>query len=58
MEVGDISDRVFGKANSKQDMGAIGLLTNNVVDRTDMYRHAVASALMPFLHPDLYTHTP
>jgi inosine/xanthosine triphosphatase len=57
MEVGDISDQVFGKANSKQDMGAIGLLTNNVVDRTDMYRHAVASALMPFLHPDLYNHT-
>lgn len=53
-EVGDISDQVFGKTNSKQDMGAIGLLTNNLVDRTEMYRHAVASALMPFLHPRLY----
>lgn len=54
-EVGDISDHVFGTTNSKQDMGAIGLLTNSAVDRREMYRHAVISALMPFLHPELYT---
>ncbi len=54
MEVGDISDRVFGQSNSKQAMGAIGLLTNGVIDRTELYRHAVVAALIPFAQPKLY----
>ena len=54
MEVGDISDHVFGKTNSKQDMGAIGLLTAGVINRAEMYRHAVIVALMPFIRPELY----
>lgn len=54
MEVGDISDIVFGKKNSKQDMGAIGLLTSGAIDRAEMYRHAVIVAMMPFLNPNLY----
>lgn len=54
MEVGDISDIVFGEKNSKQDMGAIGLLTRGAIDRAEMYRHAVIVAMMPFLRPDLY----
>jgi len=53
-EVGDASDIVFGEANSKQKMGAIGLLTKGIIDRTEMYRHAVVSALIPFIHEKLY----
>jgi inosine/xanthosine triphosphatase len=53
-EIGDISDIVFGQENSKQDMGAIGLLTRGVIDRTELYRHAVVSALIPFIQTDLY----
>jgi inosine/xanthosine triphosphatase len=53
-EVGEASDAVFGTSNSKQDMGAIGLLTRGVIDRAELYRHAVVSALIPFVHPELY----
>jgi|SRR3989344_3784069 len=53
-EVGDASDIVFGQNNSKQNMGAIGLLTKGIIDRTELYRHAVVSALIPFVQEHLY----
>ncbi|HEY4483423.1 MAG TPA: inosine/xanthosine triphosphatase [Candidatus Paceibacterota bacterium] len=53
-EVGEACDIVFKEQNSKQRMGAIGLLTGGVIDRTELYRHAVVSALIPFIHPKLY----
>ncbi|MEK7090518.1 MAG: inosine/xanthosine triphosphatase [Patescibacteria group bacterium] len=53
-EVGDASDIVFRQNNSKQNMGAIGLLTKGVIDRTELYRHAVVSALIPFVQEHLY----
>ncbi len=30
------------------------LLTKGVIDRTELYRHAVVHALVPFLQVDLY----
>lgn len=54
MELGDADDRVFGCTNSKQDAGAVGLLTGSVIDREVLYRHAVALALIPFRNSDLY----
>lgn len=53
-EIGDVCDIVFGEKNSKQNMGATGLLTNNAIDREEYYRHAVVLALVPFRHPELY----
>jgi len=53
MELGEADDRVFGRSNSKQADGSVGLLTRGVIDRTAYYAHAVVLALMPFLHPDL-----
>jgi len=47
-ELGDADDVVFGHANSKQKMGAIGLLTDNLIDRTASYRAGVILALIPF----------
>jgi inosine/xanthosine triphosphatase len=55
LELGDADDRVFGRTNSKQDAGAVGLLTDGAVDRESLYRHAVSLALIPFVNPDLYT---
>lgn len=46
-ELGDANDLVFGRQNSKQQEGAIGLLTGNVMDRTELYEHAVVLALAP-----------
>lgn len=51
LELGEANDRVFGTTNSKQDAGAVGLLTRGVVQRVDLYRPAVVLALVPFLRP-------
>ena len=53
-ELGDADDLVFQKSNSKQKNGAIGILTENIVDRTALYEQAVILALVPFKNPDLY----
>lgn len=54
MELGDADDVIFRKMNSKQDNGAIGLLTNDVVTRKTLYIPAVQMAYVPFLNPELY----
>ncbi len=54
-ELGAADDRVFGQSNSKQKMGAIGLLSQGVLDRTALYEHAVLLALLPFKHPAFHT---
>ena len=53
-ELGEADDIVFGRSNSKQENGAVGLLTDNVMDRAGFYAHAVTLALIPFKNPDLY----
>ncbi len=47
-ELGEANDIVFGKSNSKQKNGAIGLLTGNVITRTTLYEPAIIAALIPF----------
>lgn len=54
VELGEADDRVFSRNNSKQGNGAIGLLTNNAVDRKSLYVPAVIFALIPFTNPELY----
>jgi inosine/xanthosine triphosphatase len=54
IELGDADDLVFNRTNSKQENGAIGILTGNVLDRTQLYEHAVILALVPFKNPELY----
>jgi inosine/xanthosine triphosphatase len=54
-ELGHADDIVFGKTNSKQQNGAVGLLTNDVITRKMLYLPAVQMAFIPFLNPALYT---
>ena len=54
MELGDADDQVFGQKNSKQKSGAVGLLTGDVVTRTNLYEQAVILALVPFRNLELY----
>ena len=56
MELGDVDDMLFGRTNSKQQNGAIGILTDNAVDRTQLYVPAVIFALIPFKQKELYPH--
>jgi inosine/xanthosine triphosphatase len=58
MELGKADDLYFGRNNSKQANGAIGLLTGDVLDRAAYYEHAVIMAFIPFKNPDLYLHAP
>jgi inosine/xanthosine triphosphatase len=53
IELGDADDRVFGRRNSKQENGAVGLLTGDVMDRRSYYESAVILALIPFKNRDL-----
>jgi inosine/xanthosine triphosphatase len=50
VELGKANDRVFGVQNSKHNLGAVGLLTNALIDRKKLYADAVVMALIPFLH--------
>ena len=45
---------MFGRTNSKQQNGAVGLLTGDVIDRIALYEPAVVLALVPFRNPRLY----
>jgi inosine/xanthosine triphosphatase len=53
-ELGEADDIVFQRTNSKQENGAIGILTDNVIDRTKYYTEAVVIALIPFKNKELY----
>ena len=53
IELGHADDQVFGRANSKQQNGSVGLLTGDVIDRTAYYEQAVILALIPFKNPRL-----
>lgn len=54
MELGEADDIVFSRSNSKQAGGAIGLLTDDVIDREAYYTEAIIFALVPFKHPEFY----
>jgi inosine/xanthosine triphosphatase len=57
-ELGEADDIVFNRRDSKKANGAIGILTNDVIDRTELYATAVILALAPFIHPNLYQSLP
>ncbi|MDA1334704.1 MAG: inosine/xanthosine triphosphatase [bacterium] len=53
-ELGEATDSMFNRENSKQEEGFVGIMTNGVVTRTHAYIDAVACALAPFIHDDLF----
>lgn len=53
-ELGDADDIVFGKSNSKQKNGAVGILTGDLITRKSLYIPAVIMALIPFKNGSLY----
>ncbi|MFP4548956.1 MAG: inosine/xanthosine triphosphatase [Fidelibacterota bacterium] len=54
IELGEADDIVFRRKNSKQGNGAVGILTNDIISRTEYYREAVILALIPFINKDLF----
>ncbi|PJA02434.1 inosine/xanthosine triphosphatase [bacterium (Candidatus Gribaldobacteria) CG_4_9_14_3_um_filter_36_15] len=53
-ELGEADDIIFRMKNTKQKMGAIGLLSKEVLDRTKLYEQGVICALLPFINKELY----
>jgi inosine/xanthosine triphosphatase len=54
MELGAADDVIFKSTNSKQSVGTVGHLTNNVISRSLYYEQAVILAFIPFNWPELY----
>jgi inosine/xanthosine triphosphatase len=48
IELGEADDIYFGRSNSKQKDGAVGILTHGEIDRKAYYEHAMVLALNPF----------
>ena len=53
-ELGEVMDSVFGEENIKQKGGAIGIFTQHLLTRSDVYQQALILALIPFMHKSLY----
>lgn len=53
-ELGVANDMIFHQHNSKQNTGAVGLLTHNVITRTQLYVQAVRLALIPLINEKMY----
>lgn len=53
IELGHADDVVFGRSNSKQQNGSVGLLTRDVINRAGYYHQAVVLALIPFRNSNL-----
>lgn len=53
-ELGHAMDRLFNLSNCKQQGGAIGVLTRNLLDRRRVYRDTLLLALAPLLSPAPY----
>lgn len=49
VELGEADDKYFGRSNSKQKDGAVGILTNGEIDRKAYYEHAMVMALIAFI---------
>ncbi|MBM7114774.1 inosine/xanthosine triphosphatase [Archangium primigenium] len=53
-ELGTVMDEVSGLTGSKRKLGAVGILTQGLYTRAEMWKGPVACVLMPWLHPELY----
>jgi inosine/xanthosine triphosphatase len=53
-ELGDVMDELFRTSESKKTTGAVGLLTEGFVSRSDAFADLVAMACAPFLFAELY----
>ncbi|KPL87808.1 MAG: inosine/xanthosine triphosphatase [Ardenticatenia bacterium] len=53
-ELGTLMDRLSDEHNTKQKMGAIGLLTNGLVGRQETYEHLVLRALARWRRPEWF----
>lgn len=54
MDLGAATDAFFSSVNSKHGLGAVGYLTDGLVDRTEFYLQAAIIALSELKHKEWY----
>lgn len=54
MELGDATDKFFSTVNSKHGLGAVGYLTDGLIDRAAYYLQPAILALSEVKHKDWY----
>jgi inosine/xanthosine triphosphatase len=50
LELATVMDKLSGMKNTREDLGAFGILTNNIVTRQDSFKEAIVLACAPFYH--------
>lgn len=53
-ELGEVSDILFNRRNSKQAEGHFGMMSNKLITRSTGYRDGIIFALSRFIHPKLF----
>lgn len=53
-ELGPVMDEFTGEHNIKHKQGTVGVLTNNLIPRTDAFEKSVIFALARFINPEYY----
>ncbi len=53
-ELGSVMDDLLGTVDVKRGVGSVGILTDGLADRADVWRMGLSLALAPFLNPELY----
>lgn len=53
-ELGDVMDEIQNQSNTKQKHGAIGFFTKGIMNRSELYVPGLVTALIPFLHKELF----
>jgi len=54
-ELGPVMDEITGIEEVKKKMGAVGILTKNLINRTQAYESIISYALVKFLNPKIYS---
>jgi inosine/xanthosine triphosphatase len=53
-ELGHVMDEIMNEQNTKQRGGAIAFFTNGVMNRKELYVEGLKTAIIPFLHNELF----
>jgi non-canonical (house-cleaning) NTP pyrophosphatase len=53
-ELGHVMDEIMNEQNTKLRGGAIAFFTNGVMNRKELYVEGLKTAIIPFLHNELF----
>lgn len=54
IELGHAANELYKRTDVKHTSGMVGILTNNIIGRTELYVQPTILALIPFVHTDFY----